>query len=114
MENHSNFRLDSISRKYEERILNIIQILTEINIENDVGNDCIQTRLDNELIDIDKLIEDNTIKRICGVHKINMALIGKLKEYRYDFNDERSHINNYESILNNSARYLRSINLNES
>lgn len=102
-------RQSDAPRRYEEKIKSILQSLNDINSENSETFNQSQKKLEEDMIEIEKIIDEECMNRILGTHKINMALIGKLRDSRYDFNQDRSHLN-YDNIIDNAINALKRIN----
>lgn len=108
-----NINFSESVRKYEERIRNIMQLLAEISIEN--PNDVerirdIQKRIEEEMIEFEKLIDEECMNRTIATHRVNMALINKLRELKYDFNQEKQMLT-YDSVMDNVKNMMKNINL---
>ena len=64
---------------------------------------------EEELISFEKLMDEECMNRIIATHKLNMMLVGKLREMNYDFTKDKT-VNSYENIINNTVNYLNNIN----
>ena len=103
--------LSEQSKKYEEKIKTLMQTLGEVNYHNTENLKTIQKKVEEEIVDFEKTIDEECMNRISLTHQINSKLIGKLRELRYDFNQEKSH-QSYDNIKNNAVNYLNKLNKN--
>jgi hypothetical protein len=111
LNNVNNVPTTPVFKKYEERVVNIMQIISDSNYQNEELVNSTQKKIEDELREVDKMIDEEIIYRTIGSHKINIALIGKLRELRYDFNQDKSNMN-YENIINNAVNALVNLNNN--
>lgn len=103
--------LSEQSKKYEEKIKTLMQTLGEVNYHYPENLKIIQKKVEEEIVDFEKTIDEECMNRINLTHQINSKLIGKLRELRYDFNQEKSH-QSYDNIKNNAVNYLNELNKN--
>jgi hypothetical protein len=96
-------------KKYEEKIKSIMVGLSDMSMENVDNINTIQKKVENEIIEFEKIIDEESMNRIVATHKINNILITKLREARYDFCQEKVQ-QNYEQIINNAANALNNLN----
>lgn len=94
-------------KKYEEKFLNIMSHLGRISSDNPNTVKDAESRLQQEMMEFEKLIDEENINRINAAYKINMGLIAKLKETGFDFNLTRNQP--YEKIISNLAENLKHI-----
>lgn len=86
-------------KKYEEKLKSIF-----IALENSDKN-----KIEEEILEFEKIIDEESINRILATHQLNNKLIGKLKENKYDFNEDKT-INSTDNIRNNAVIYLNQLN----
>jgi len=108
---HPIGQLSELSKKYEEKIKTIMQTLGEVNYNSFENMKFIQKKVEDEIIDFEKTIDEECMNRIILTHQINLKLIGKLRELRYDFNQDKSN-QSYDTIRNNAVNYFNQINSN--
>jgi uncharacterized protein YPO0396 len=103
--------LSDLSKKYEEKIKTLMQTLGEVNYNSPENLKIIQKKVEDEIVDFEKTIDEECMNRIILTHQINTKLIGKLRELRYDFNQDKPH-QSYDNIKNNAVNYLNQLNTN--
>ncbi len=105
------FSLSEQSKKYEEKIKTLMQTLGEVNYNFPENLKTTQKKVEEEIVDFEKTIDEECMNRIILTHQINTKLIAKLRELRYDFNQEKS-LQSYDNIKNNAINYLNQLNTN--
>lgn len=103
--------LSELSKKYEEKIKTIMQTLGEVQFNHPDNLKSVQEKVEYDIIDFEKTIDEECMNRIILTHQINMRLIGKLRELRYDFNQDKSS-QSYDNIRKNAVCYLNQLNSN--
>ena len=106
--NHPQF---DVIKKYEEKIKNIMLGLCEISPDNNEKLNDIKKKIESEIIELEKIINEESINRTIITNKINTALISKLRETDYDFNQDKSQ-HYYENIINNTINSMNNFNSN--
>ncbi len=96
------------SRKYEEKMKVIFELLGKVEFGEGHPS---QKLLEDELMEVEKIIDEESMSRIAKTHEVNMKLIAKLKQLRYDFNQEKT-LQDYDSISTNAANQLLALNSN--
>jgi len=86
-------------KKYEEKLKYIFNALESSD----------KKKIEEEIMEFEKLIDEESVNRILATHQLNNKLIGKLKENKYDFNDDKT-VNSTENIRNNAVIYLNQLN----
>jgi hypothetical protein len=105
-----NYNFSEVAKRYEERIRNLMKMLSEISNENLEQVD-FQKKLEEEIIDFEKMIDEECMIRAVATHKINMSLISRLRELNYDFKQDKN-IPSYENIINMTVNSLKNIKIN--
>ena len=93
------------AKKYEDKVKELMQSLSEVQFNDADTIKLAEKKVEDRIIDFEKSIDEESMSRIVATHQINMRLIAKLRELRYDFNQDKS-LHNYENIRNNAAMYL--------
>jgi hypothetical protein len=111
MNSVSNSLQFDVIKKYEEKVKNIMLDLCEITPDNSEKMDEIKKKIESEVIELEKIINEECINRTVLSNKINTALIAKLRESDYDFNQDKSQ-HYYENIINTTINSMNNFNLN--
>ncbi len=98
-----------IFKKYEDKIKKIMEILEEISNANIEQASILYKRLEEEMKDFDKLMDEECMNRVLLVHKFNMNLGWKLRELKFEFNSDKNALN-YDSVVNNTVNLLLNLN----
>lgn len=99
-----------VAKKYEEKIKKLMLHLPELSDENlDIKET--EKKIEDDLIDFEKVIDEECMNRVIATHRINMALISKLRDLKYDFNQDKTGPS-YESVINTTINSLKNININ--
>ena len=106
----NNLQADLI-KKYEEKIRNIMLGLCEISPDNTERLNDIQKKIESEIIELEKIIYEESINRTVITNKINSALISKLRESDYDFNQDKSE-HYYDNIIHATMNSMNNFNSN--
>jgi hypothetical protein len=109
--NGVNYPQVDIIKKYEEKIKNIMLGLCEISPDNSDKLNDIKKKIESEIVELEKIINEESINRTIITNKINTALIAKLRESDYDFNQDKSH-HYYENIINTTINSMNNFNSN--
>ena len=102
----SQIDLNEPSRKCEEKIKCLLELLGKVEFSEGHPS---QKLLEDEMVEIEKLIDEESMSRVAKTHEVNMKLIAKLKQLRYDFNQERT-VQDYDTIRMNAANQLSALN----
>lgn len=111
MNSSNNYPQFDVIKKYEEKIKNIMVSLCDISTENTQNVNNIKKKVENEIIDLEKIINEECMNRTMITNKMNNASIARLRESDYDFNQDKSQ-HYYENIINNTINAMNNFNNN--
>jgi hypothetical protein len=100
--------LAEVQKKYEEKVKSIMTQLTKLSTDDANLAKEAELKLEQEIISFEKLMDEESMNRINWAYKANLALVAKLRDLRYDFNQDKSS-QNYENMLSSIANSLKNI-----
>ena len=100
------------AKKYDEKIKKIMLSLSNVSNEDpDILRDA-QKKIEDEIIDFERIMDEECMNRVVATHRMNMGLIGKLRELKYDFTEDKNKIN-YDAIIGQTISSLKNLNNNQ-
>ncbi len=111
MNGANNYPQYDVIKKYEEKIKNIMIALCDVSQENNQNLNGSKKKIENEITELEKIINEECMNRTMITNKLNNALIARLRESEYDFNQDKSQ-HCYENIIKNTINSMNNYNSN--
>lgn len=99
--------LAEVPKKYEEKFINIMTSLGKMSTDNLEELNLAENKLQQDVLEMEKMIEEENINRINANYKVILGHVNKLKELGYDFPSTRAQP--YEKLIHNLSDSLKNL-----
>ena len=109
--NRSNIiQVDShdTARKYEERIKMLMDCISKLDYDEGQSSNVFQ----EQLMDFERMIDEECVNRMNKINELNIKLILKLTQTKYDYSQSEKSYQDYDSFRKSIADQLLNINFN--